>query len=159
MKRLFAILTLCAATAAAAGLGANPAAADGRGDSRQYRQESLSDRDHGRSDRRYQRGKKHQWARNPQRKHHKVRRHHRRHRHTLGYYHRPGHGQGYGHQQDRGKRYGHRRGHAQRYRYVPGPYYALRFDGRRVIFRFDRPAQRKPAGGPWNRPGPARAGM
>ncbi len=127
MKRLFAILTLCAATAAAAGLGANPAAADGRGDSRQYRQERLSDRDHGRSDRRYHRGKKHQWARNHQRKHPKVRRHPRRHRHTLGYLHRPGHGQGYGHKQDRRQRYGH----------VPGPYYALRFDGRRVIFRFD----------------------
>ena len=54
MKRLFAILTLCAAMAATAGLGANPAAADGRGDSRQHRQERLSDRDYDRTSWRHQ---------------------------------------------------------------------------------------------------------
>ncbi len=88
MKRLFEILTLCAAMAATAGLGANPAAADGRGDSRQHRQERLSDRDHDRTSWRHHRGNKHHWARKNQRMHYQFRRHHKRHRHALD--HRPG---------------------------------------------------------------------
>ena len=117
MKRLFAIFTLCAAMAATAGLGANPAAADGRGDSRQHRQERLSDRDHDRTSWRQHRGNKHHWARKNQRMHYKFRRHHKRHRHALD--------------QRPGQRYG--QGHGK----WPGPAYALRFDGGRVIFRFD----------------------
>ncbi len=125
MKRLFAIFTLCAAMAATAGLGANPAAADGRGDSRQHRQERLSDRDQDRTSWRHNRGNKHDWARKNQRRHYKFRRHHKRHRHALD--HRPG--------QRYGQRYGQR--HGQGHGRWPGPAYALRFDGGRVIFRFD----------------------
>ena len=117
MKRLFAILTLCAAMAATASLGANPAAADGRGDSRQHRQERLSDRDHDRTSWRHHRGNKHHWARKNQRMRYKFRRHQKWHHHARD--HRPG------------QRYG------QRYGKWPGPAYALRFDGGRVIFRFD----------------------
>jgi Ni/Co efflux regulator RcnB len=121
MKRLFAILTLCAATAATTALGANPAAADGRGDSRQHRQERLSDRDHDRTSWRHHRGNKHHWARKNQRMHYNFQRHNKRYRHALDH--------------RRGQRYGQRYG--QGYGRWPGPAYALRFDGGRVIFRFD----------------------
>ena len=129
MTRLFASLALCTAMTATAGLGASPAAADGRADSRQHRQERLSDRDHDRTSWRHNRGNKHDWARKNQRRHYKFRRHPTRPRHALD--HRPGqrYGQRYG--QRHGQRYG--QGHGR----WPGPAYALRFDGGRVIFRFD----------------------
>ena len=123
MKRLFAILTICAATAATAGLGANPAAADGRSDSRQHRQERLSDRDYDRSGWRHYGGDQRHLARKRQRMHHKFRRQDRRHRHTFAYRLR--------------NRQGHGLGHDNRHGYRPGPAYALRFDGARLMFRFD----------------------
>ncbi len=132
MKRLFAILTLCAAMAATAGLGANPAAADGRGDSRQHRQERLSDRDLDRTSWRHHRGNKHHWARKNQRMHYKYRRHHKRHRHALD--HRPGprYGQRYGQRYDYRHDYRRGQGHGR----WPGPAYAFQFDGTRFLFRY-----------------------
>jgi Ni/Co efflux regulator RcnB len=124
MKRLFAILALCAAMAATAGLGANPAAADGRGDSRQHRQERLSDRDHNRTSWRHHRGNKHHWARKNQRMHYKYRRHHKRHRHALD--HRPGQRYGQRHDYRRGQGHGRWSGSA----------YAFQFDGTRFLFRY-----------------------
>ncbi len=123
MKRLFAVFTLCAAMAAWTGLGTTPAAADGRSDSRQHRQERYSGRDHDRSAWRYDRGQDRQWARKHYRMHRKFRRHQRQHRHSLTY--RLRHKQGHGHVQRHGSGYG------------LGPTYALRFDGGRFILRLD----------------------
>ena len=110
MKRLFAVFTLCATTLIAASAISSPAAADGRHDGRRHA---------GQSERQTS-----WYFTNRDRRHHKFRRHHKRHRHAQ--IRRRGHRYGYG--------YGPRR---YRHGYWPGPAYALRLDGGRIIFRFD----------------------
>ena len=143
MKRIFAVFTLCATTLIAASAVSGPAAADGRHEARRHAGPS----DHQTSRFFADRGTQRRAFRDHRdRRHHKFRRYQKRDRHSYsrrhGYAygyglprHRHGYGYGYGlprHRHDYG--YGPPR---HRLGYRMGSTYALRFDGARIIFRFD----------------------
>ncbi len=126
MKRLFAVLTLCATALMAASAVLNPAAAGERHDGR--RQAGHSDRQMS-------------WnTTNRGGRHHKAQRRHERQRYTRRYAQQRARRHDYGHRHAYG--YNHRHGYAYgppRYRYGTRTRatYALQLDGASFFFRID----------------------
>ncbi len=127
MKRLFAVLTLCASTLIAASAVSSPAAADGRHDGRHGGQRHAGQFERQTSQLFKDRGEqRHGFRDHRDRRNYKFRRHHKRprygHRHAHPFKRWPGYGYG---------RPRHQRG------YRTGSAYTFRFDGARLVFRFD----------------------